>query len=238
MKEVFSKVEVLARKFRADNGLSLTEAINVKSLVRKLNILTIYRPLSAEAAGLSLRTDDDDRFILVNSNSSRGRQHFTIAHELYHLYYDKNPQPHLCRVEGRSREERQANMFASALLMPYEGMLSMLPAEAIEKKRVHIAHVLRMEQYFGVSRSTLLLRLKEVDLITESQYEALSQLSVIQTAREYGYDVSLYRAGNEGLVIGDYGEKARTLFEQERISEGHYDELLNVISYGQGGDCN
>lgn len=237
MKEILGKVEVLARKFRTDNGLSLTEAINVKSLVRKLNILTVYRPLSKEAAGLSLSTGNGDRFVLVNSNSSRGRQHFTIAHELYHLYYDKNPQPHLCRMDGRSREERQANMFASALLMPYEGLLSMLPAEAIEAKKVHIAHVLRMEQYFGVSRSTLLLRLKELELITGAQYENLSKLSVTQTAHEYGYDTALYCAGNEGLVIGDYGEKARMLFEQERISEGHYNELLNVICYGQGGDC-
>ena len=32
------------------------------------------------------------------------------------------------------------------------------------------------------------------------------------------------------LFIGDFGEKARILFESERISEGHYMELLNMIS--------
>jgi hypothetical protein len=31
------------------------------------------------------------------------------------------------------------------------------------------------------------------------------------------------------VVIGDFGEKARLLFEQERISEGHYVELLNLL---------
>ena len=35
----------LAQKFRLDNGLSLHEAINIKSLLRKLNILTVFLPL-------------------------------------------------------------------------------------------------------------------------------------------------------------------------------------------------
>ena len=44
----------------------------------------------------------------------------------------------------------------------------------------------------------------------------------------------MYEAGNEGLVIGDFGEKARLLYESGKISEGHYIELLNMITNGQG----
>ena len=77
----------IAQKFRIENGLSQSEAVNVKSLLRKLNILTVYRPLSEYAYGLSLKSPQGHRFILINSNNSRGRQHFTIAHELYHLFY-------------------------------------------------------------------------------------------------------------------------------------------------------
>ena len=36
-----------------------------------------------------------------------------------------------------------------------------------------------------------------------------------------------------GLVIGDFGEKARLLYESEKISEGHYIELLNMITDGR-----
>ena len=54
-------------------------------------------------------------------------------------------------------------------------------------------------------------------------------INLSQIATEYGYDLSLYQPGNEGVVIGDFGEKARLLFEQERISEGHYVELLNLL---------
>ena len=237
MKDYLNRAEVLARKFRIDNGLSQTEPISMKAIVRKLNILTVYRPLSSEAAGLSLSTSAGDRFILVNSNSPRGRQHFTIAHELYHLFYDEAPRPHLCRTDGKSKEERQADMFASALLMPFEGVLAMLPAQSVAEKEVTLPQILRLEQYFGVSRSTMLLRLKELNLLTEGRYEEFSKLSPTRTAYEYGYDNALYRPGNEGLVIGDYGEKARALFEMERISEGHYNELLKLLRYDQSGDC-
>lgn len=38
--------ERLAEKFRTGQGLSLSEPINLKSLLRKLAILTVYKPLS------------------------------------------------------------------------------------------------------------------------------------------------------------------------------------------------
>jgi len=50
-----------------------------------------------------------------------------------------------------------------------------------------------------------------------------------KTAKEYGYDTALYEPGNENLVIGDFGEKARRLFDGNKISEGRYMELLHKI---------
>lgn len=223
----------LAQKFRIENGLSQNEAVNVKSLLRKLNILTVYRPLSESAYGLSLKSPKGYRFILINSNNSRGRQHFTIAHELYHLFYDENPCPHICSKDGASKAERYADRFASALLMPEDGIIEMLSNEEYANKKVSIAQVLRLEQYFGVSRTTMLFRLKELNLLSATQFEQLKTYQVIRSAKEYGYDDSLYQPGNENLVIGDYGEKARLLFEKEKISEGHYLELLNLIRNGE-----
>lgn len=226
--EKFNPVR-LAQKFRIENGLSQSEAVNVKSLLRKLNILTVYRPLSEYAYGLSLKSPQGHRFILINSNNSRGRQHFTIAHELYHLFYDEHPHPHICSRDGASRTERYADRFASALLMPEEGVIDMLSDEEYANKKITIAQVLRLEQYFGVSRTTILLRLKELTLLSPALFEQLKAYPVIRSANEFGYDISLYQPGNKNLVIGDYGEKARLLFEEEKISEGHYLELLNLI---------
>ena len=111
------EAEYLAGKFRSERGLSQYEPINPKTLLRRLNITTMYRPLSGNSYGISCRSKSGKMFMMVNSNSTRGRQHFTIAHELYHLLYDENPSTHMYQGLATG-EEKNANMFASALLLP------------------------------------------------------------------------------------------------------------------------
>ena len=227
-----NEAESLAGQFRYNAGLSLTEPVNAKTLIRKLGITAVYRPLSESSYGIGCKSASGKKFILINSNSTRGRQHFTIAHELYHLFFEEHPVPHMCGQVSFT-EEKNANKFASALLMPREGLLSMITPDEIANHNIHIATILRMEQYFGVSRNTLLIRLKDVGLISQQRKIELEGVPVKESALSYGYDLSLYEKGNEGVVIGDFGEKARRLFESEKISEGHYVELLNMISDGR-----
>lgn len=229
-----TEAETLASKFRYQEGLGQADPINAKTLIRKLNVTLVYRRLSESSFGISCRSGEK-RFMLINSSSTRGRQHFTIAHELYHLYFDEAPTPHMCCGGPSIGEEKNANRFASALLMPREGVLSCVSGEEIADHTVSVATVFRMEQLFGVSHSTLLIRLKDLGLITSSRFEELDRLSVKETARAWGYDSLLYEAGNEGVVIGDFGEKARRLFESGKISEGHYYELMNIL-YGCRGE--
>ena len=83
-------------EFRADNGLSSSEPVSLKSLLLKLNVLTVFRPLSENFSGMCLKDKSGHRFMLINSNHPRGRQNFTIAHELYHLFIEEKPTPHKC----------------------------------------------------------------------------------------------------------------------------------------------
>lgn len=228
-----SEADFLAAKFRSEQGMGLAEPINAKTLIRKLGITVIYRPLSENSFGISCRSGEK-RFILVNSNSTRGRQHFTIAHELYHLFFDEHPTPHMCGGAVATGEEKNANRFASSLLLPKDGILQVVSKEEILNREVSLATVLRLEQLFGVSRITLLIRLKDMGMISQASFDKLNSTPVKKSAQEYGYDLSLYEPGNEGLVIGDFGEKARALFESGIISEGHYEELLNMIRYAGG----
>jgi len=226
------QAEMLAGKFRTENGLGLAEPVSVKTLLRKLGITVMYRPLSGDSYGISCKSKSGKMFMLINSNSTVGRQHFTIAHELYHLYFDENPVPHMC-CGGVSVEERNADMFASVLLLPRDGVYTMLSKEEILRHQVKLATVLRIEQMFQVSRAMLLIRLRDIGVISENERKAVQSVPVKESAFEYGYDKSLYEPGNEGVTIGDFGEKARLLFEAGQISEGHYIELLNMISDGR-----
>lgn len=222
-------VESQVSKFRQMTGLSDGEAVNLKSLLLKLKVLTIYRPLSDNFSGMSLKSGDK-RFMLVNSNHPRCRQHFTIAHELYHLYIDPSPTPHNCLACGKKSDVEQcADAFALMFLMPADGVRQMIPDNELLSGHVSLATVLRIGQYFSVSYSAVLNRLFDLKLIGRNEWDAFKEYPVKRTAREYGYDTSLYERGNENLVIGDFGEKARKLFDNERISEGHYLELLRKI---------
>ena len=84
-----------------------------------------------------------------------------------------------------------------------------------------------------------MVRLKELKFIKEKLFDYYMTLKITVEATRRGFDPALYNSGNEGLVIGDFGAKARELFEKDIISEGHYVELLNMIGYGcgEGEDC-
>lgn len=229
-------IENQVSKFRQMTGLSDAEAVNLKSLLLKLNVLTIYRPLSEKFSGMSLKSENK-KFILINSNQSVCRQHFTIAHELYHLFFEDNPIPHNCCSDSKkSDSEQSADAFALLFLMPADGVRQMISDEELISGRISMASILRIEHYFSVSHSAALNRLFDLKLISRIEREKYKEYPVKKTAREYGYDTSLYEPGNNNLVIGNFGEKAKNLYDKGKISEGHYLELLHKIGIHDNED--
>jgi Zn-dependent peptidase ImmA (M78 family) len=128
-------------------------------------------------------------------------------------------------------QERNADLFASSLLMPREGVLMLIPKQEISMRKISLPTILKLEQYFSVSRTSMLYRLNDLELMSKQQVEDYKYYSPKETAKQYGYDTALYEPGNENLIIGDYGVKARELFEREIISEGEYMEAMNLIRY-------
>lgn len=145
--------------------------------------------------------------------------------------------PHNCMAEGKKNDVEQcADAFALMFLMPADGVRQMIPDNELMAGRVSLASVLRIVHYFSVSFSAVLNRLYDLKLIDRIKRDTFKEYPVKKTAREYGYDTTLYEPGNENLVIGDFGEKARRLFDGEKISEGHYMELLHKIGIDDNED--
>jgi Zn-dependent peptidase ImmA (M78 family) len=169
--------------------------------------------------------------VLINSSQSIGRQNFTVCHELYHIYYDPDFTPHKCQTgtfPHKGGEEYNADVFASYLLLPEEGVADMIPGEEIHKDKISLSTLLKIEQTYRSSRTALLMRLKKMKLISQGYYDEYSN-GVKQSARRYGYLTTLYEPTNEKLVIGPYGSLANKLFDNNHISEGHYRELMSAI---------
>lgn len=223
------KTRKKATEFRNQNGYSNLEPIDLESFLIKLNVITIFKPLSQDFSGMAIKSKDKN-FMLINSNHSIGRQNFSICHELYHLYFDPNFTPHnsISGKFDKRTNEYLADIFASYLLMPDDAILNFIPDEELKKNKINLKTILRTEHYFKCSRTALLFRLKELNVITDSKFEEYRQ-DIKLKAKQNGYSTKLYEQGNENLVIGDFGSKSRYLFENEKISESHYLTLLNSI---------
>lgn len=224
-------LEKKANEFRTLHGFSNNDCLRLRSLLQKLNVLTVFRPLKDSFSGMAIKIGEGDgaaRFVLINSDLPLGKQHFTICHELYHLYIQESFTARTCITGNYSKadkEEYNADVFASYFLLPDDGIKSMIPDKELKKNRITLKTILKVEQYFSCSRAALLYRLKKLGIIDSDGYEQFKHY-VMKGALEHGYSVDLYKDGNHQLVLGDYGTLAKELYDKEKISETHYYSLL------------
>tara|TARA_R110002049_G_scaffold96852_2_gene236577 strand:+ start:357 stop:1100 length:744 start_codon:yes stop_codon:yes gene_type:complete len=224
-------LEKKANDFRNRSGFGSNDSIRLKSLLYKLDVLAVFKPLSAGFSGMALKIDREGevkRFILINSNKTLGHQHFTICHELYHLFIQDKFQSMVCiagEFSRKDKEEYNADVFAAHLLLPENGIKSLIPDNELGKDKIGLGTVIKIEQYFSCSRAALLYRLKELGIISSKKWDEFS-VHVKRSAIKFGYSTVIYENGNHHEVIGDYGSIARDLFDRELISESHYYSLL------------
>lgn len=234
-KTIAKNLELLAQEFRQRNGLSSTEPLKIKSLLQKTNVLTLYKPLSNGFSGMSIKIDTPEkcyRFMLINCEHPIGKQHFTVCHEFYHLYFQKDFKASVsCTGKFDKKgnpEEYNADIFASYLLLPEMGVWEMIPGDERGKNKIKIGTIIAIEQFYGCSHSALLFRLLNMELIDRAHKEQLS-VGIMALARKFGYNTSLYEKGNENEVIGDYGTLANKAWEEGVVSESAYYSLLKDL---------
>lgn len=226
-------LEVRAIRFREQLGLGSCDPVPVYEILSELNVLTNFRPLSSNFSGMALKTSDDLKMILVNSNQILARQHFTIGHELYHLFIQEHFNFMICNVglfDKKDKEEYNADVFSSFFLMPKAGILNLIPESELGRGgQISLPTIVKLEQFFGVSRSALLVRLGRMGLIDYQNYAERYKTGIMKSANELGYPTRLYEPGSLYKVIGDYGAVSKRLYDTETISESHYYTLMNDI---------
>lgn len=118
--------------------------------------------------GMSM-TDPEFPFILINADVIRPRSAFTLAHELGHVLAGDGSEIKIDEdLRGDNDEERLANAFAAALLMP-EGRVNSL----IEEHGRDAKCLAMMILCFGVSFESLIYRLHNLQVINAAGRDAL-----------------------------------------------------------------
>jgi len=220
-----------AADIRRQLGEDPDSPINIFPLVHSIDRLTlVLYPLGDNISGVCLRTDASI-VIAVNSGMSYGRQRFTLAHELYHYYFDESAASTICPAGfgNKADGEREADLFASYLLMPQAALYRKVQeAKRPVKRRLTTADVVMLEQHFGVSRQAVLVRLQMDNELSAADAQDMQQ-HVMSSAARLGYDISLYRPTPEGENRGTYGYYIRladSLLQADVVSTGKYEQWL------------
>ncbi len=212
-------------------GIDTDAPIDIFSVVtEEISELTlVLYPFGNNISGMFM-SSDGVQCIAINSNMPYGRQRFTLCHELYHYYFDDNSALiQLCsmKLDPKDENERKADTFASFLLAPYHSLTKKFHDLCADKPTLE--NIIRLEQFFGISHTALLWRLKIDNLINEEQLKEFDISSISLEAQKLGFTKQLYYPFEEKGVkktLGAYIRNANNIFEKGLISQGKFEELL------------
>lgn len=151
--------------------------VPVEEIAKELGATIQFEPFDGkdDVSGMLFR-DDARTIIGVNSTHARTRQRFSIAHECGHLQLHEGKMYVDARINFRDSvsklavdaEERAANAFAAALLMPSTFVIDEIK-KAIEKNMSDDAEAIidDLAQVFEVSTQAMTYRLKNLGLLVE-----------------------------------------------------------------------
>ena len=245
--ELCTKALSLRKRFGED-GSSPIDIFSLAHTISKLT--TIFYPMGDNISGICIKNSGFP-IIAINSSMSVGRQRFSMAHELFHLYYDDSLETTICakKIGGGNEIEKSADQFASYFIMPP----SSLNDEIIELKSksnntLSIKQIVKLEQHFQISRQAMLFRLVDEKHLTSKDADKYRK-DVINSALKLGFDDALYRPLAEDKQYATYGyyiQQVEALKENDLISTGKYEELLfsafrSDLVYGgdfEGGELN
>lgn len=238
-----------AQELRESLGEDANSPVDIFSLVSQIEGLTlVFYPLGKNISGMCVK-DKDIKLIAINSTMSYGRQRFSLAHELYHLYYDDASGFNVCSriLDPKSENEKCADQFASYFLAPYKSLRAAIN-KVIKKGSLSMQNVIALEQYFGMSHLAMLWRLVSEGYLSQEKLDDYNY-GVISAARTLGYDDKLYNPTPiefQSRTYGHYLKQVEELRQNDLVSSGKIDELLldafrDDIAFGldddQGGEA-
>ena len=229
-----SELSYQANELRKRFGEDLSSPIDVFAILQSQENLTlVFYPFSDRISGMCVRARSGEQLIAINSTRTLGRQRFTAAHELYHLFVQDKITTVICGNEigaSKDEEEKNADCFASYFLVPNDALRSFIEKNLQNGARrpLTLEDVIHIEQRFRMSRQATLYRLVGDGWLTQDFANTL-KADIIASARKLGYSDELYiptPVSRQTFTLGAYIELAGQLNDRERISTGKYEELL------------
>ncbi|MFB9762494.1 ImmA/IrrE family metallo-endopeptidase [Ectobacillus funiculus] len=175
-------------------------------------------------------------FVYINSQIPKEKQYFAAAHELYHIWFDKDylAQPELLKSntlndETDNTRELRANLFAAMFLVPKHVLEQELLFLGIPKGTVSSSQVVELACTFQVPYKSMVRRLFEIGYIDRPLMKQLWEepnVAIIRKKLQLDEpDLSQPIFHYEGLV-----ERALSLYQEGHISPKRLRSLLTLLN--------
>ena len=214
------RAPTLAAEVREYFSLGTDAAPDLYAFLDELGIIVYKLPLGGytaqgrdQVSGAFYNHPKLGYCILVNADTTLGRQAFTLAHEFAHALYHYSKRG-ITSTGGAYADpkERFANVFAAHFLVPAKTLKQMAAGGNIDPHKA-----LQLAAYFRVSYATMLMRLAEEKLITYNQKEEWRQYGPRSMAKQLNLSPELFQA-SRGAKTGKLDRYPLSVFEQIKLA--------------------
>lgn len=217
--------EFCAQEERVRLGIGTHEPIaELRKTLEEVGVHVFLDGLDSKLAGLYAFVETFGYCILVNRKHPRVRRRWTIAHEYGHFLFDRD-RPGVDYLEPMLRKpenERFADAFAAAFLMPTAGVERRFSQVFEQNRDVNVGDVYRMADFYDVSLAAMTLRLESLDHIPKGSWDLIKASGVRMT------DIQA-----EAGVIEQSDLDSAELFPERYIMLAIQAWLSETISIGQ-----
>lgn len=217
---------------RKTNDIIGTQIFSILGLYARV----IYYPLGTDApwgfTRISGSRDDaglEKPFVAINTSISVSSQVFAAAHELYHIWYEQNPDilpGDLLNEEGKKISEKKANRFAAEFLV--DDMMLRQEIQTYRIKRFDIKSVLQLAELFTVPYRAMVKRLFETGLIGDNDKIKLlaeSDESVDRYRKRYAFSSG---EPDDRIAVDNLAELSVNAYEAGLITFEKLEYLLEI----------
>ncbi len=196
----------------------------------------IYYPLGVDApwgftriSGSKNDSKLEKPFVVINSSIPTSNQIFAAAHELYHIWYESNPDyvsGHILDDGKKEKNEMKANRFAAEFLV--DEMMLRQELQIYGESEITIKQVLQMANLFKVPYKAMVRRMRETNLITENEKRKFLEESD-ETIGHYRRMYAYFTADmNNEIVVDNLAELSTKAYKKVLITFEKYEYLLGI----------
>lgn len=217
---------------RKTNDIIGTQIFSILGLYARV----IYYPLGKDApwgftriSGSQNDSTLEKPFVALNSSIPMDCQVFAAAHELYHIWYEQNPDmlpSDLLNEQDKKISEKKANRFAAEFLVDEQMLRQEIDLYRI--KKFTTKSILQLSELFTVPYRTLVKRLREIDMIKDTEQTKFldeTEESLEKYKKRYSFSS---QKSEERIVMDNLIELAVNAYELNYITYEKLEYLLGM----------